>query len=48
LSCNAVVGPRMSEKDGFQALSIARKTPVRRDDYPACQASFKMSPVLAH
>jgi hypothetical protein len=34
-----MVGPRMSEKDGFQALSIARKTPVRRDYSPRDSSS---------
>jgi hypothetical protein len=29
-----MVGPRMSEKDGFQAPSIARKGPLRRDGCP--------------
>src|ERR1017187_2848344 len=32
LLCDVMVGPRMSEKDGFQALSIARKTPFRREN----------------
>ena len=31
---NVMFGPRMSEKDGFQALSIARKTALHRDYYP--------------
>jgi hypothetical protein len=34
LPCDVMFGSRMSEKDGFQAPSIARKTPLHRDYYP--------------
>src|SRR5439155_6986255 len=44
-------GPRMSEKDGFQALSIARKTPLHLDCYPETRLSPRMpqdhTPALA-
>jgi hypothetical protein len=41
-------GPRMSEKDGFQAVSIARKTPLHRDYYPETRLRPVNSWIVGH